>query len=220
MEIKAKKDRVYITCSTCGIELRAKKKHAGRSMTCPKCKAQNTVPFGDMEKALGVKAEKGVAAAEDLLSKALEGGDKKEEDEPPLGGSGGPSGAQTATIAGLDQNIQEIENLLRSVYRVLEDCFARAQSILKDPALNAEKKEAELVRLRRDLAGGMRNEVSKTQATIDEKVDKLRNHPMSKSAKVMAQLKETEQVQAAYTLFAKCVFDVKPQENGAPAAGK
>ena len=220
MEIKEKKDRIYITCSTCGIELRARKKHAGKSMTCPKCKARNVVPFGDINKALGVKTEKGVAAAEDLLSKALESAGKEEDDEPPLGGSGGPSGAQTASVVGLSQDIKEIEDLLRSIYRKFEDCFARAQNILKDPALNDEKKEAELIRVRRDLAGGMRDEVGKTRTAIDTKIDKLRNHPMSKSAAVLAQLKEAEQVQAAYALFAKCMFDAKPPGSGTPPAAK
>ena len=220
METKEKKDRVYITCSTCGLELRAKKKHAGKSMTCPRCKARNTVPFGDIDKALGAKAEKGAAAADDVLSKAFESGGKDKDDEPPLGGSGGPSGAQASSIVGLSQDIKEIEALLRSIYGKFEDCFARAQSILKDPALNDEKKAGQLVRVRRDLAGGMRDEVAKTKATIDEKVEKLRNHPMSKSAAVLAQLKESEEVQAAYVLFAKCMFDVKPQGNGTPPVAK
>lgn len=220
METKEKKDRVYITCSTCGLELRAKKKHAGKSMTCPKCKARNTVPFGDIDRALGAKADTGVSAADDLLSKALDSSGKDEDDEPPLGGSGGPSGAQASSIVGLSKNIKEIEDLLRNIYRNFEDCFGRAQNILKDTALNDEKKEAELIRVRRDLAGGMRDEVTKTKATIDEKVEKLRNHPMSKSATVLAQLKESEQLQSAYSLFAKCMFDMKPQGNGAPPAAK
>jgi len=73
-------ERIEVSCTTCGRLLKAKKKYAGQSLRCPKCKAMNMVPFGDVE---GIhKLDKGLAAAEAALSKVAGG---------PEGPSAGPS---------------------------------------------------------------------------------------------------------------------------------
>lgn len=201
-------ERIEVTCTTCGRSLKAKKKYAGQSLRCPKCKAMNMVPFGHVE---GIhKLDTGLAAAEAALSKVT--GD-------PGGPSAGPSNGP-ALVGSVSKNIPEIDNLLRSMYKCFEDEFARAQNVLFDVALNAEKKEAELVRVRRDMMGGTREHVLKTQKEIEDRVEKLRTHPMAKSVNVKTQLEEAIQHQSAFQLFAKCVFDIKPKADGAPPKGK
>lgn len=203
-------DRVDVTCTTCGRQLKAPKRYAGQSLRCPKCKAMNMVPFGDVN---GIDragpVEKGLAAAEAALRKAS--GES-------AGPSAGPAGSP-GLVGAVSKHVPEIDTLLRSVYKCFEDGFVRAQNVLSDPALNVEKKGAELVRVKRDIAAGVRDHVLKAEKDIAEKVGKLRSHPMAKSVSIKAQLAEASMHQVAFGLFAKCVFDVKPQGEGAPPPG-
>ena len=180
------------TCSTCGMQLKAKPKYAGRALRCPKCKSTNVVPFE-------VGADGGARAP-------------NQGDGP---SSAAPVAAPVAPLVGKRSgNVPQIDDLCRNIYRCFEDAFTRAQSVLADVALTDEKRERELVRIKRDLSASMRQEVVKGKEALAENLTKLEDHPMGKSAAVKAQLEEAQWQVRGYEMFARCVFDLKPQTNG------
>ena len=191
-----KKNRLEIHCTSCGALLKAKLKYAGRSLRCPKCQASNTVPF-TLDDRGKIVAKSGPGAGP----------------SGPDGGIGGiaPLGIDTASAPMVKQirHIPELDSALRSIQRCFEDAFDRGQGVLTDVGLNREKKEAELMQVRRDLATSMKNVLVNGLKGLQERTLALKTHPMAESLAIKEKLEETEAALDYYRIFAKCMFDLK-----------
>ncbi len=188
-------ERIRIHCTNCGALLKAKMKYAGKALKCPRCKTVNMVPYtineGDVD-APQVESAPPTNPAGAAGIRPLDGGIVLKP---------------KARILG---KVPEIDNLMRSIFRCFEDGFERGQNILSDVGLNNEKKEMELMRARRDLTAAMRMALINSHKKLEEKVEKLRNHPLAASASVKAELEQAEADLEGFRLFAKCFFDFRP----------
>ena len=192
------RERIETHCTSCGALLKAKLKYAGRSLRCPKCKGVNMVPFS--------LDDSGSVVAKPRPSSSVPRG--------PVDSPGGPSNGIKPLDVDLGAGrhaakIAELDNLLRSIYKCFEDAFERGQNVLSDVGLTPEKKEGELLRVRRDLAAAMRSTLVGGLKSMQDKAVALGNHPMADSASVRAQREETEAALEGYRIFAKCMFDLK-----------
>lgn len=181
---------IRIRCKECGKKLKAKKEFAGQMFTCRVCKTSNVLPFLD-----------GAGAQDDSAAPVQATGSDGTPVSPITEARWSPDVRCRAA------NIPEIDTLLNSIFRCYRDAFERAQNTLSDSELSPEKQQAAIRKAKLDRDVAARSLVIKGRDSIDARIAKLRNHPMSKSSTLREQLNEAIRQRAAYQVFAEHFFD-------------
>lgn len=181
---------IRIRCKECGKKLKAKKEFAGQMFTCRVCKAANVLPFADED-----AAEQG-----DSTPAQATGSD---------GTALGPNAEArwTPQVNKRTTHIPEIDNLLNSMFKCYKDAFERVQNMLSDSEMSPEQQEAALRKIKLDRDVAVRSLVIRGRDSIDGRLAKLRNHPMSQSAAILEQFSEAVRQRTAFETFAKCFFE-------------
>ena len=182
---------VRMRCQECGRKLKAPKEWQGQMFTCRHCKTQNVLPFLD---------EAGVAVDDGSADRQL-GHDGTALSERQ------PDERWAPEVRKRVARIQEVDQLMNSIFQAYRDALTRAQNMLADGSLTHDQQKAELVKTRRDLSMSIRGTVIRIRETMGDKVAKLRKHPLSKSVQIREQLDEAIRQHTAFSLLAECLFD-------------